>query len=496
MYDQESLKKYIDYWTPRCRDNFSLFCEKMLGIKLNKAQTRIEHIMATDGQWCPVTMILFGNRAGKTIYEALKHIYKNYYKLLGPGKTVSPEFWQHLEYKTFNSAPSMMNTRVILETILQICRGQLPILQPDGTYKTNDSKLIWFVDSGKIKNYEKIPDQGPFWIHFANGSKFLAITMGQSHGDVFQGMSFMFGTYDEFGRSKNPDKEIDDIIPRLAQFKGELEIITTPDIENEEAISYIIDKKDKIELSEINWRLIEGSTSENEYVDVKDLEVATQGMSEDKKHQILHGGISLKGASYFETANVVKMFDGTAKLSLYGIPGRRYSVGLDTAGGGKDYWAINVLDITDPDHWHRVFYYYDKLNQPGFNIGYTKTILDRFHKAGYENVDFTMDKTNEAGSIYYNEFANYNVRGFRFGMEKGTGKNTKADLLDVVRRAINENDLIKCTDDRMLRNQIVSYKGPMDDKKQTTDALMSFALSVYYPYKQRLDGMNDICIDL
>jgi hypothetical protein len=304
----------------------------------------------------------------------------------------------------------------------------------------------------------------------------------------------MYGTYDEFGRSKNPDKEIDDILPRLADYDGDLDIITTPDIENEEAIAYIIDKKDKIELGELNWTLVEGSSSENEYLNSAAMESRTQGMSEDKKNQILHGGLSLKGASYFETDNVVGIFSNECKQVLHGVIGHTYWIGLDTAGSGKDYWALNVIDTTT-EPWQRVFYYYDKLNQPMFNLGYTKTVIERYLKAGKENVNFVIDKTNEAGAIYFGEFSDYSPVGYRFGTERGTGKSTKAELLDTCRRAINDKIVI-CTEDRMLRNQIVSYKGPSDDEKQTTDALMSFALALYYPYKNKINGEAEILVDL
>jgi hypothetical protein len=501
-YNEESLKKYKEYWVPRCRDDFELFCDKLLGIKLRKGQKRLEkerHDSELEtGKWKTVYMILAGNRFGKSVYEGCKHIWKNYYKLTNPEVPISPEMWPHFKYQTFNLAPASELTKIILQTILKILRSELTLKKPDGTFCLNECKIRDFIDTPGLNNYDTnhIPDQGPFRVRFSNDSLFRAFTLGATHGDGVQGVGFMYGSYDEFGRSKNPDKEIDDLLPRLFDYKGELDIITTPDIENELSCAYILDKTDLTRMGELDWFLFEGDIRENEDTDEADLIKRTQGMSDAKRNQILSGKISMSGACYFEAANVIKMFNGTATYSMYGIPGRFYSIGLDTAGGGKDYWAINVLDITDPDHWHRVFYYYDKLNQPGFNIGFTKTILDRFFMAGAENVSFTMDKTNEAGSIYYNEFANYNVRGFRFGMEKGTGKSTKADLLDVARRAINEKDLIKCTDDRMLRNQIISYKGPMDDKKQTTDALMSFALAVYYPYKQRLDGSNEICIDL
>jgi hypothetical protein len=502
MYSEESLKRYKEYWIPRCRDDFELFCDKLLGIPLRKGQKRLEverkMFDSRAGQWSTVYMILAANRFGKSVYEGCKHIWKNYYKLTNPLVPISPEMWPHFKYQTFNLAPASELTKIILQTILKILRSELALKCPDGTFRLNECKIREFIDSPGLGNYEtnKIPDQGPFRIRYANDSLFRAFTLGATHGDGVQGVGFMYGSYDEFGRSKNPDKEIDDLLPRLFDYKGELDIITTPDIENETSCAYILEKTGMIEDGQLDWFLFEGDIRENEDTDEADLLRRTQGMSEAKRAQILSGKVSMVGATYFEPQSVINMFDGTGKEAIRGLPGHTYWIGLDTSGSGKDYWAVTVLDTTKIP-WQRVFYYYDKRNQPGFNIGYTKTIMDRFRDHRDTTLfNFVMDKTNEAGAIYMGEFYDYEPRGYRFGTEKGgSGKSTKADLLDTVRRAINEG-IIKCTDDRMLRNQLVSYKGPSEDEKQTTDALMSFALAVYYPYKERVAGFQDVIIDL
>jgi hypothetical protein len=423
-----------------------------------------------------------------TVYEAMEHAFYNFYKVCDS----KIDDWTGFEYKTFNCAPSTMNTRVMLKTILSVLRGQLPIKQKDGSYKMNASKLKYFVDSKGLNNYTRIPDQGPFSIRFSNGSQFWAFTLGQSHGDTIQGDAWMRATYDEFGRSGNPEKEIDDITPRLFQYKGKLEIITTPDIENEEAIGYIMDKKDKIEAGELRWGLFEGSTLENEYVDESDLERATEGMSDDKKAQVMHGRVSLKGATYFDIENVVKIFDENIREEYCPSPHKDYYLGLDTAGGGKDYWAITVLEI---DKKFRVKYtYYDNKQQPMFNLNHTKNVIDQFKRAGGV-VRPVMDYSNEAGSIYYNDMVEYSPIKYRFGTQKKTGKSTKADLLDILRRAINSG-MITSPPNRMLKQQLLTYKGPNDDVKQTTDALMSLALSVYWAYKDYLYGKDEIVIDV
>ena len=480
---------YIKEWNIKCKGNFALFCSKLLGMSLNSGQRRVNKIIETDGLDAPVTLLLSGNRFGKSVYLALKHIYKAYYKEMGHNIRLSSQDWKLLEYVTLNIAPSSENTKVMMEYILQICRGEFPIKQKNGSYKTNKSYLRYFVDYPGLNNYDKVPDQGPYMIRCVNRSKSRFFTLGMSHGDTIQGRAFMYASYDEFARSKSPEREIDDILPRLMQYGGSLDIITTPDEENELTTAYLAEKKDLIELGELNWRFLDGSISENEFLPQDEMGKYLQGTSETKKNQIMSGKISFRGATYYDIQNVVNIFDDRLPIQVPPIPGHKYYCGLDTSGGGKDYWAFTIYDVTKLP-WTKVYTYYDKYNQPGYNLNYTKNLLDRYLSVT-PDVVLVMDHTNEAGAIYYGELTEYNTIKYRFGTQKGSGKSTKAELTDNLRRAINSKLFVSPTD-RMLKNQLLSYKGPSDDKKQTTDAIMSNALALFYPYRDYVYGKDDI----
>lgn len=484
-------KNYLVKWVPKCRGDFSLFCDKLLGIKLNNGQVRLDKEINSSG-FFPVRLMLCGNRFGKTVFLALKHIYKAFYKELGPGLSLGEKDWQFLEYVTLNVAPSSENTKIMLETILSILRGEFPIKNADGTYSPNESKLKYFIDIKGLNNYKKVPDQGPYTLRYANNSKSRFFTLGQTHGDTIQGRSYMFGSYDEFGRSKRPEKEIDDILTRMMQFRGELYIITTPDMDNEEAVAYLLEKKEYATSEGSLWQFLTGQTLENEYIDKTDLNNALAGMSTERKNQILKGEISLVGATYYDLLKVNKMFLNEIP---YETPqfGQTYSIGLDTAGSGRDYWAVTVVK-TSCWPFKIVHRYYDNKKQPLENMAITKNIFDNFIRiATKANVEITMDYTNEAGAVYYGDMHEYYPRRYRFGTAKKTGKSTKAELTDTLRRCINDEGLVS-PKNSMLKNQLVTYKGPNDDDKQTTDALMSLALAVYQPYQNRVYGNDIICL--
>lgn len=495
----EAEQAYLAYWIPRCNGNFPLFTEKILGMKLNAGQARIEEIRDSEKDiWYVVNIILTGNRFGKTVYLAMKHLYKCFYKECGPGIEIPDEIWSVLEYVTINTAPSSENTKVMMEMILSIGRGEFPIRWPDGRYAVNDCKIKYFVDMPGLNNYHKIPAQGPYEIRYANKAKSKFYTMGLTHGDAVQGRYCMYATYDEFGRSKSPEEEVDDIRPRLIQYKGELDIITTPDMENEEAVAYLLDKREYALDPETNWRLMTGSTLENEYIPTEEIEASLSGMSEEKKAQIIRGDISLVGATYFDINNVRNMFKEHLGERVYEV-NQVHSWGMDTSGSGKDYWALTDVELAkaeDKPKWRINTWYYDNKHQPDFNESVTMNMLDKCRSVvGQNNMTLTMDKTSEAGSIFYNDFLDYQPRGYRFGTAKGSGKSTKADLLDTLRRAINEG-FIECPENKHLKNALLTYKGPNDDKGQVTDAVMSLALAVYHPYKEYLMSMVETIHDV
>jgi len=486
--------EYLKEWIPKCKGNLPLFSEKILGIPFHVAQTRLSNEM--DREFKPVNLILAGNRSGKSVLVAVKHIYKNFYKECGPGVDLAEADWSYIEYQTLNCAPSSENTKILLKKVLKILRSEYPIFV-NGHYIKNNCHIKYFIDAEGLNNYksEKVPDQGPYEIRFANRSKFRAFTLGMTHGDTIQGDAYGYATYDEFGRSKSPEKEIDDIVNRLIDFNGELDIITTPDMENELAVAYLLDKQEFAMMEDSEWRFLEMSTMDNPYLPKAELTKRLSGSSKAKVEQIVYGRLTLIGANYYDNGAVVKCFEPNRYVKVNPVVNHKYMVGLDTAGSGADYWAVTVVDYTCKP-FVIVHTYYDRFAQPEINLGVTKNILDNFRAiAGKDNVTLVMDYSNEAGSIYFRDLMEYMPIKYRFGTQRVTGKSTKAELTDMLRRGINKG-LLKSPINNMLKNQLVSYKGPSDDVKQTTDALMSCALAIFYPVKETIEEEVTVMTDV
>lgn len=483
------------------RDDLPYFAEHILGITLHEGQKKAWD--KTSKKYLPVNIYLCGNRSGKTVYIACKHIWKLFYKKLGPGKSVEEKYWDMLEYRTMNCAPHTNQTKIIMRHIMMILRGQFAIRDTESNKVTTNKCLIrYFIDDDSLNNPQELPKTGPYELHFANRSSYYSFTLGGSHGDAIQGEAYMYGSYDEFGRSKAPDKEFDDITTRLGDWMAEFDIITTPDETNPDASDFLSAKSELAQDESTGFRIINWSTRDNPHMDERSIGVLLTGKTEEAKRRILEGNVVRPSTRFFGYRKIGMVFD-EKRMDLKTIdfvnhfpdPARIYSGGLDTAGLGKDSWSLSITDVTSKP-FKRVFKYTSKDATPSENIAETRRIISSFLKlVGYQNFSWLMDATSEGGTIVYDALRDLDPIPFKFGIEKGTGKNMKFELLHKFRDLINEEAFVSFMDSS-LHSQLTMYRGPKDDKGQATDVLMGAALSVYLPYLSSLEEEEELIVDI
>ena len=126
----------------------------------------------------------------------------------------------------------------------------------------------------------------------------------------------------------------------------------------------------------------------------------------------------------------------------------------------------------------------------------TRSIINNFIQyCGQNNIEFTMDATSEGGTIIYDHFRDLNPIPFKYGIEKGTGRKMKVELLEVLRKCFEEECILSPMDSS-LHSQLTLYRGPNDDKGQTTDRVMAVAMAVYWAYKRGETPEDDFIIDI
>lgn len=475
--EAKEIAKHVE----RGRSDFPYFCKSMLGIDLHEGQLGAWD--KTKKKYVRTNIYLCGNRGGKTVYISCKHIWKLYYKIAGPGKEIKPAYWEDLEYRTLNAAPHSNQTKIMLKTIMRIIRGKFPLRHPDGTITTNLSLIRYFIDDDALSNPEEPPKAGPYELHFANGSSFFAFTLGGSHGDAIQGEAYAYASYDEFGRSKDPDKEHDDITTRLGDWVGELDIITTPDENNPDASDWLADKVDRAAEPNSGFRYIHWDTTANPHMTQDSLNTILIGKTEEQKRRILKGSIMKTSLRYFPYRKVNAMFDHDCKqhidfLNRFPSTDRKYFGGLDTSGMGKDMWAFYVIDYTEKP-WKVVFRFVSK-DTPVNNMRETRQIIDQFMGCDFK---WQIDFTSEGGTIIYDSMRDLMPIPYRFSIEKGTGRNMKVELTDTLRRIV-QDEILWSPEDNSLHSQLAGYRGPKEDKGQATDCVMALGLACYLPFQE------------
>lgn len=506
VYEGASLEEMMKHIEAGKYD-FPYFCENLVGITLHSGQLMaarsLVDYMKTNNRiaYIAVWVILAGNRSGKTVLLSCFHIWMNYYKHAGPGKEILPQYWEDVEYVTANLAPHSEQTLIIYEHILKICRGKFPIRHPDGHITTNYSLIRYFVDDPQLENPDKAPKNGPYRIRFANGSLFIAYTMGGNHGDTIQGRPYAFITYDEFGRSKDPYGEFRDIKPRLLDWNGMFVIITTPDEGNEDASDFLAEKLDLSEIKGSGFRFLNWSTEDNPHMTADAIDNLTNGLSKTEREQVLRGLIVRKTTKYFPGVKIEAMYD-EKRCSYKPVDfinhmpekGRFYAIGLDTSGMGRDQWSLYVYDVTELP-FKKVFDFTSSAD-PNTNISETRRFVEDFYTmAGKENVDFTMDATAEGGTIVQSMLTDLSPFPYKFSIEKFTGRNGKHELLTSYRRMVQSEDIISHSDNG-LRDQLRKYKGPKDDAGQKTDRIMASALACYRAYERISSPQENWILDI
>src|SRR5690606_7331865 len=101
----------------------------------------------------------------------------------------------------------------------------------------------------------------------------------------------------------------EDIKPRVADFNGEVFLITTPDENNPDSSEFILWLMDQAGEKNSEFAVISWSTEDNPFMGERSIEIMTSGMSEAKKMQILHGKIVRSSVRYFPYKKIDHIFD-------------------------------------------------------------------------------------------------------------------------------------------------------------------------------------------
>lgn len=459
----------------RGRKDIVFFAEEFLGMPLHEGQIRFYR--NANGK---VNVLVPANRWGKSITVAIKHIHHCVYKIgLGQG---NGEAFGRAQYMTANLAPHSDATKPVFEAIKNIMTSSFAIPQADGSMKNNECKIGWLLNEAGVRNTV------PYYIPFFNRSEILFRSTGEDKGDSIQGKNFGYISYDEGGRSNHLEYELNaNIIPRLADLNGTLDIVSTPDMKSN-SILFHYDLFEKGLHGEFGYYAQEGSISDNVFLlrnnptYIEDEERRLAG--DPIKDQVLHGKFVFAGDSLYPADDIQAAKDDTLNMGVPYEQGHTYVVGVDTAMG-EDEMVFTVVDTTDkPYRVVRQLCAKGNSKSPQIHMADFEALVRSYLRQN--NLKIIVETWNGESANFYQDMPwDLQIITKCYGSwqpphTKVIGRNMKSvkkpDILLALRKALAVREL-KIPNEPTLVKQLSIYRE--DDSNLKTDRVISLALATW-----------------
>jgi len=394
--------------------------------------------------------------------------------------------WTRQEYRTANIAPHSANTEAVFKTIHQIMTSSFSFLNPKTLQLQNNNCLIeWFY----LK--EKTLNTPPYKQFFANNSYIEHRSLGGDQGDSLQGKPYGWISYDEGGRSNHLELEVTGgILPRLFDWGGPLDIISTPDSESKSGIYYYQLFQDGIAGIHSTFTM-EGSLRDNTFFTEKQIEDQYELYKDDPLGpQVLEGKFVFGGNTLFDQESILASRDESLNDGIRYEEGHRYSLGIDTAIG-SDEMVFKMLDITTkPYKQVRQVAVKGNSKSPQMHLNDLLDLIDAYYHEGNmfimletwngESVRFYMDLPPWVQQITQT-YGSWNPDKLRTDndnpMKPRPNAAKKADILVSLKKCLSAGDLKLPANDQRTIDQLAIYRE--DDSKLATDRVMALALAVH-----------------
>lgn len=454
-----------------------LFAEVLLGMPLHEGQKKF----LRDGN-AKVNVLVPANRWGKSITVAIKHIHHCFYKVgVGRGNT---QAHSRSHYRTANLAPHSDATKPVFDAIRAIMTSSFTIPQEDGSALTNDCKIGWFLKDTGIRY------STPYYIPFVNNSEILFRSTGEDKGDSIQGKPFGYISYDEGGRSNHLEYELDsNIIPRLADLRGSLDLVSTPDTSSASIMTHY-ELFEKGKRNEPGYYSQEGSISDNIFLLRNNPSYIEDAIKMYRGNpildQVLYGKFVFGGDNLYPADQIEEAKDETLNDGERYMEGHQYVIGIDTAMG-EDEEVFTVIDITKlPYRVVRIIGAKGNTKSPQMHMNDFIDLYWSYNKD--HNVKIILETWNGESARFYQDlppdmqantkcFGSWQPPGVTTKMIGRNPRNVRKAEILIALQKILANREIKIPNNPSLVKQLSIYRE--DDTKLKTDRVMSLALAVW-----------------
>lgn len=450
-------------------ENFRVFTEEILGIKLNHAQRRIARHMRVDNarQWMFKTLVVVAaNQIGKTLMEACIILWAGNYKIgVDPSDREAwaraPYLWIHLGPVQQQAYHALKDARLIIknEHPAQGDRGRLP---------------KGLVETIKIEQYY---DGLGFW----NGAQAMFRT-AENKGEAILGYRAAGISVDEAAFVDHLTMEINEVLMmRLISTGGPLLIFSTPNGMNDffDLVDDIQSNSEEVEdmvwhfgNSVLVWAVITDNLGYG--INQEEIDRMERTLSPATKEQQLRGAFLEPLEAFFVPQKpILHAFRHDLPNEQGPIDGNQYAIFWDPSIS-SDPTAVIVINVTD-EPWEGVYFkHYEK---PMDVAGLTNAIWSLhglYHghsKPGRISVPSEAvtgwDATSMGGQLVKGLLAGISPqRPINFG-----GNAVKVPSLTNLRDMLTSGKLIVPASWTRLRQEVLNYK--LKDEKLKQDSVMA-----------------------
>jgi hypothetical protein len=479
------------------------FSELVLGISLHPGQ--LKWIWFSNHR---LNILRPGNRFGKTLVTAIKHIWHCMCKPKLDGKVISYDEWLRVEYNTLNFGPTYELGRGALMLARDIVQGN--ILLPDGT--TNQSMLKdWaIVDDRSEANV--LPS-----LEFKTGSKIFGRSMNEM-GVAFKMRKLAYISGDECADVPNLWTFTNNtLLMRVVDMDGTIDFVGTPQPEGFDYMTMIElaeedMKRDDWEKSG-NYYVQKGSIYENTFLPKFAIEEIERIADPMMREQIIRGEYVEIGDKYFGFERIQHSVDENIILVDYPESNRKYVTAFDPAGGESqwsDYTVIITIDYTE-EPYRIVNFKRFKGGDVSIPMQYqlVSELVTTFHS------QLVIDSSSLGGKNAMAFLSHLNPVMCEFGNMRGGSY--KAEMLATLKIAFDGGQSMKFRRDRVkegndwvdknpnwgliripnipsLINELQNYK--LDDGKIRQDTVMALAMAIHWIEMRRPKMLRKKAVDM
>lgn len=492
------------------------FARDVLGLKhMEQHQGQVRWM---NNAWRLINILKPANQWGKTLAEAVFHIFHGMTKPMLFGRVTGSTMWGDVRYETANVGKTYEVAKGVFEATQDLVEGK--VLLKDGT--TNESLLKGWA----IENIIDAPNKPPE-IHWWNGSSLL-IRSYDDFGSSFKRKRLAFVSVDECGDI--PELKLflnGTLIPRVFFFKGAIHLVGTSQpsgIEYEE-IADIAQEVYEKDPERSNYYFQTGSVFENPNLDAEFL-LQMQSIADPELMKQIILGQYVDYADHFFTFDEVRQifrtdlpYDNESGVTEAPVEKGHYVVIADLAAtrdetsctvirhGEKTGEGENAKELPYKVVFHKGF----KGETMPLSLQY-EMIQTWFmlYKNVAKDTKFVFDSVALGGKNAEQAFSD--LHGYPF---PGTGSsylNAKAEALGTLKEVLGRgrkfiiNEQGKRVDEvrswgmvraspalTALKKQFEAYK--IDDKNIMTDRLMTIVMGIHYIEKRKPKMIHKGAVD-